>query len=128
MSLRGFSRPYIFQQRCKMLNPHIELLASQNEYHLNTIDTKKLELNMHIDISNILHHTYSIGNFSTAVSTAVLMQSVLCKLYIEVWKSGQLDFGRMDCWGLEIWTIGLWIVGPLDYNLIQLTIPLTAVP
>ena len=47
--------------------------------------------------------------FSTAVRTAVLIQSILCTPYIEVLKSGQLDFGLFD------------------YNLIQITTPLTAV-
>ena len=41
--------------------------------------------------------------FSTAVSTAVLMQSVLCKPYIEVLKAGRLDFGRLDC--CKLWTV-----------------------
>ena len=46
-------------------------------------------------------------------------------------KSGNLDDWTLDRWiveWLEIGTIGLWTVGPFDYNLIQMTTLLTAVP
>ena len=36
---------------------------------------------------------------------AVLVRSLSVNLTLQVWKSGRLDFGRLDC----------WVVGNLDY-------------
>ena len=50
----------------------------------------------------------------------MLIRSLSVNLTLQVWKSGRLDFGWLDCWVVEIRMIGLWTVEPFDYNLIQM--------